>query len=131
MQCTEAIANSATTEFLGHFGWGCVLTGMTLFETAMVIFIYCSFMAVSSLNYYYFRKVPHVTILLAWTHRKDDVSLKINIILTLTSWKSHEAMVSTQMVAGADCPSTSTTPNLAANSPVISNFLKCISNGII
>jgi hypothetical protein len=42
-------------------------------------------MAVSSLNYYYFRKVPHVTILLAWTHRKDDVSLKINIILTLTS----------------------------------------------
>jgi hypothetical protein len=27
--------------------------------------------------------VPHVTILLAWTHKKDDVSLKISIILTL------------------------------------------------
>ena len=40
-----------------------------------------------------FRNVPHVTILLAWTHRKDDVSLKINIISTLTSWNSHQATV--------------------------------------
>jgi hypothetical protein len=27
--------------------------------------------------------VPHVTLLLVWTYQKDDVSLKINIILTL------------------------------------------------
>lgn len=30
----------------------------------------------------FFRKVLHVTILLVWTHRKEDVSSKINIILT-------------------------------------------------
>ena len=40
-----------------------------------------------------FRNVPHVTILLAWTHRKDDVSLQKNIILTLTSWNSHETTI--------------------------------------
>jgi hypothetical protein len=37
--------------------------------------------------------VPHVTIWLAWTHRKDDVTFKINIISTLTSWNNHEATV--------------------------------------
>jgi hypothetical protein len=40
-----------------------------------------------------FRNVPHITILLAWIIRKDDVSIKINIILTLTSWSTHEATV--------------------------------------
>jgi hypothetical protein len=32
--------------------------------------------AASSLNNYFFRKVPYVIILLVWIHRKDDVSLK-------------------------------------------------------
>jgi hypothetical protein len=30
--------------------------------------------------------VPHVTILLVWIHRKDDVSLKINIISIVKRW---------------------------------------------
>jgi hypothetical protein len=37
--------------------------------------------------------VPHVTLLLVWIHQKDDVALKINIILTLMERSCPASMV--------------------------------------
>jgi hypothetical protein len=40
-------------------------------------------MAALSLNNFFLMKVPHVILLLVWTHKKGDVSLKIDIISTV------------------------------------------------
>jgi hypothetical protein len=58
------------------------LAGIWALTTQLLIMDYCSSLDQKSLNNF-FREVPHVTLLLVWTHKRDDVSLKINIILTL------------------------------------------------
>ena len=59
-------------------------TKLILFSNKHFIFFkYCTNKVASSLNNSFFRKVPHVTLLLIWTHQKDDKLFKINIILTL------------------------------------------------
>jgi hypothetical protein len=52
--------------------------------------VYCIWRAASFFN----REVPHVTLLLVWTHKRNDVSLKINIISTLMRQSYPSSMVS-------------------------------------
>jgi hypothetical protein len=48
------------------------------------LFSYRTYKAASSLKFYFLRKLPHVTILLVCTYKKnDDVLVKIPIFLTL------------------------------------------------